>query len=330
MPGVGDGGLAEQARRRKTGIPIATLGIDDAQVRPAPGRPEVVAVHDDLGLLADDVAPETEPGPTGQVEPQPDRFGERAGHALRQARRLEDDEERAGPTRERGQPMEAVGDPRRPTTIRRAPGPTLGAQVGRQIDEQQVHRPSLEERTGHGQALVQRGRGQHHQPFGLQAARHRLDRVERAREVQPRDDRAAGLGFRREPEGDGGLAAGVIAPQRDAGEARDPARPEDRVQGREPGGHDAPIVERRLGRGIVPLGRRRERGERPDHQGRVSVPGRGLARLEPPPRSCASPATLKGRQGSAEVRGRDGHTTMIEQMFYSSRVKSPARRILTR
>jgi len=320
MPGVADGALAEQARHREAGIPITTFGIDDAQVRPAAGRPEVVAVHDDLGLLADDIAPETEPGPTGQVEPQSDRFGERAGHALGQARWLEDDQERAGPTCERGQPMEAVGDTRRPPAIRCAPGPGLGAQVGRQIDEQQVHRPPLEERTGHGQALVERGRGQHHEPFGLQAARNRLDRIERPREIHPRHDRAAGLGFRRDPEGDGGLAAGVVTAQRDAGDARDPARPEDRVQRREPGGDDAPIVERRLRRGVVLLGRGREGRKRPDHEGRVSVPAAGLARLQPSPRSCASPATLQGRQGSAEVRGRDGHTTMIEQMFDSSRV----------
>ena len=67
-----DRAFAEQVRHREAGIPIATLGIDDAQVRPTPRRPEVVAVHDDFGLLTDDVASETEPGPTSQVEPQPD------------------------------------------------------------------------------------------------------------------------------------------------------------------------------------------------------------------------------------------------------------------
>lgn len=72
MDGRRGRGFAEQVRHREAGVPVAALGVDDAQVRPTAGWPEVVAVHDDLGLLADDVAPEAEPRPPCQVEPQPD------------------------------------------------------------------------------------------------------------------------------------------------------------------------------------------------------------------------------------------------------------------
>src|SRR5262245_10344628 len=99
---------AQQRRLREAGVPVATLGIDDLQVRAAPRRPEVIAVHDDLGLLADDVATEPEPAPAFEIEPQPDRFAERPRHAGRQPRWLEDDEERVGTTTERRQPVEPI------------------------------------------------------------------------------------------------------------------------------------------------------------------------------------------------------------------------------
>ncbi len=128
-------------RRREAGVPVAAVGIDDPEVGAASGRTEPVAGDDHLGLLTDDVAAQPQPGATGQLEAEPDRFPERAGHRLGQARRLEDDEERARETRERREPMEPVRNARRaPTTPGRR---SSRGEIGRQIDQQQVDRAAL-------------------------------------------------------------------------------------------------------------------------------------------------------------------------------------------
>ena len=146
-------------RQRETGVPVAAIGVDDPEVGPAPGWTESIAGDEHLGLLPDDIPTEAKPGATGQLEAQPDRFPERAGHGLGQAGRLEDDEEGAGPTRERSQPMEPVGQPGRSPRAAgsRRPG-TVGAKLGRQVDQEQIDRATLEERAGHRETLVDRGR----------------------------------------------------------------------------------------------------------------------------------------------------------------------------
>ena len=52
-PGWVDGCRPEQRERREARVAIAALGVHDPQVRTPAGWPEVVAVHDDLGLLPD-------------------------------------------------------------------------------------------------------------------------------------------------------------------------------------------------------------------------------------------------------------------------------------
>jgi hypothetical protein len=242
-------------RRGEAGVPVATIGVDDPEVGPAPGRTESIAGDEHLDLLSDDIPTEAQPGTAGQLEAQPDRFPERAGHGLGQAGRLEDDEKGAGPTRERGQPMEPVGETGRSSraTGSRRPG-AVGAKLGRQVDQEQIDRAPLEERARHREALVDRCRREHHEPFEAHAAGDRLDRIERLREVEVGHDRTALLRLGGEAEGERGLAAGVIAAERDAGQARDATRPEDRVQRGEArrddptvlggGSLDRPIVER--------------------------------------------------------------------------------------
>ena len=153
--GAGGGG-AEQRGFREAGVPVATLGVDDLEARAAPRRPEVVAVDDDLGLLADDVAAESEPRPTREIEPQPDQFTERPGHARRQARRLEDDEQRVGATRECGEPMETIGGGRGTPALLRAGGQRRRLRKPtRQVDDEDVDRAALKQGTRHREALVQ-------------------------------------------------------------------------------------------------------------------------------------------------------------------------------
>jgi len=45
-------------RHGEAGVPVATIGVDDPEVGPAPGRTESIAGDEHLGLLPDDIATE--------------------------------------------------------------------------------------------------------------------------------------------------------------------------------------------------------------------------------------------------------------------------------
>ena len=203
-----------------------------------------------LRPLADDVAAEADPRPTGKFKL----------HARGLAERLHDGDAAgpAAPARRAGSPPDArarPADAAAPRTRAAATaGPTWSAGArqrdsgGRtrsddgQIDEKDVHRPTLEQRAGDAQPFIRGLRREDHEPLQPHAAGDRLNRVERAGEVQVRDDRPAGLGLRDEAQRERGLAAGRIAVHRDAGCTRQTARAEDRVQSREAGGDDAAVV----------------------------------------------------------------------------------------
>ena len=269
-----------------------------------------------LRLLAHDVPPETDPRPTGKLQAQADRFPQRAGDALGQARRLQDDEQAARPTGECGKTPEPIRDARwpRPARPRRTRTLILHSQH-REIDEQEIHRAALEQGAGDAEPLVQGVRREDDEPLQPDAARDGLHGIERAGEIQVRDDRTAGLRLGGEPQRERGLAAGCVAVHRDAGQARDPARPEDRVQGREARGHDPaiirvrqairrPIIERE-GRGsrwqlllLVPAGQWNGR-EGADRGRFIPVPDG--------PRSCGAPASLEGRESGSDLGRGSGH-----------------------
>ena len=124
--GVRSGGLgagAWRGRRRRSGVvaeerpgggdsvPLAALGVEDPELRPA-ARRAVAAVGDErLGPLADDVAPEPDPrARLASSSRMPGRFGDRGRQTGRQAGRLEGDEERLGPAGESRQATQPVGD----------------------------------------------------------------------------------------------------------------------------------------------------------------------------------------------------------------------------
>jgi hypothetical protein len=131
----------------------------------------------------------------------------------------------------------------------------------------------------------------------VDAAGDGLDRVERAGEVQPGDDRAVGLGLGGEPQRERRLARARLTAEGDAGAARQAARPENRVERGETGPDD-------------PL-------DRPPGL-RLAVRREGCRRQRSDdPRSCRAPSRLEGRQSSRHVRGERRHQAgMIEQMFY--------------
>jgi hypothetical protein len=76
----------------------------------------------------------------------------------------------------------------------------------RQVDDEEIDRPTSKQDAGDRQALVEGRRGQDHEPVQPDAASHGLDGIERPCEVEPGDDRAVRLGLGCQPEGKRGFA----------------------------------------------------------------------------------------------------------------------------
>jgi len=313
--GLGEGieVVAEEVVTAEAGVALATLRVQDPEGRPTPRRPIPVAGDERLRPLADDVAPEPDPRPPGKLQAKTGRLGDGGGQAAGRTTidppadppgRLEHDEERLRPPGERRQSAEPVRDPGR--AVRR------GEATSGQVQDEQVHRATGQQRAADGQTLVQGFRGDDHEPLWPDAAGDRLDRVEAARQIEPGHDRALGLGLRRESQDERRPAAGAVTADRHAGRARQAAGPEDRVECREPGPDDAVIASR---------GRAREgdrSGRRHGRQGRRRRGRQGQCPIRDPhdPRSCRSPASLEARHGCRHVRGEGRHRTRnIEHLF---------------
>ncbi|MEA2518574.1 MAG: hypothetical protein QOF49_654, partial [Chloroflexota bacterium] len=213
----------------ETAVPLATLGVEDPELRPSARRPVATPGDERLGPLADDVASEPDPGATSELESEARGFGDRRHESRDQARWLERDEERLRPASETGESAQPFGDlGRRRARVR----------AWREVDHEDVDRPAGEEHAGDRQALVEGLRRQHDEPVEANAAGGGLDRIERPGEVQPGDDRAVRLGLRDEPQGEGRGAGARCASERHAGGARQPAGADDRVEGRKAGPND--------------------------------------------------------------------------------------------
>ena len=290
MERAGGGGnrvVDEEVWAAEAAVALPALGVEDPELRPSPRRTEAVAGDGHLGLLADDVATEPDPRPSRELETEPGRLGDGRGETRGQAGRLEGDEERLRATGEGRQAPEPVRDLR---------GGRAGIRMRRQIDDEEVHRAAGEEGARDRQALVEGVRSEDDEPVQPDAAGDRLDRVERAGEVQPGDDRTVGLGLRGEAERERRLARAGVPAECHAGAPWQAARPEDRVECREAGPDDP--VDGFRGRPRRLVLRQRCRRQRSDD-----------------PRSCRAPACLEGRQSSRHVRGKRRHRPTIEQMF---------------
>ena len=282
----------------ETAVPLATLGVEDPELCSSPRRPVAAAGDERLGPLADDVAAEPDPGPPGQLQAEPGRFGDGGGEARYQARRLEGDEERLGPASQACKATQPLGDLRRGRARVR---------TGREVNHEDIDRAAGEEHPGDRQALVEGVGRQDDEPVEPDAARRGLDRIERPGEIEPGDDRAVRLGLGDEPQRERGGTGRRRAAERHAGRARKPARPDDRIERRKAGPDDPLDASSRLARGrgselgwvVGRLGRERRRGQRSDH-----------------PRSCRTPSRLKGRQSCRHVRGEAGHRMLrLEHLF---------------
>jgi hypothetical protein len=297
---VGD----EEGFPAEAGIALAAVGIEDPEEGPATGRTRPVAGDEDLGRLADHVPAQADPGVPGKLEADPGPLPDRGGHGLDEAGRLKDQEADPGPPGQGGEAAQPI----------REAGGTLGP--GRKVNHEKIHGPAGQERPGDGQALLRPGRGEDDQPFGLDAAGHRLHRIEGLSEVQPGDDGAAGLGLRGEPQGEGGPAARQIASERQAHPAGQAARPQDGIQLREPGGEDPARVRRpgNLPRELL-LALRGPR-RRPCEPSVRGCQGEGSGNRSRGARCGRSPARAKGRQGRRHVRREGRHQApSIEHLF---------------
>ncbi len=151
-------------------VTIAALGIEDPQLGPPVRRAEPVARDHRLGPLADDVASEADPRPARELEPKAGHLLHGAPDGPRHAGRLEDDQQRSRPPRESGQPPETIGHGG--STSATACPATL-VRIGafrwlqsrhlrawrcpdeRQIDEEEVDRPALDDGAGHRKPFVE-------------------------------------------------------------------------------------------------------------------------------------------------------------------------------
>ena len=225
---VGD----EEGLPAEAGIALAAVGIEDPEGGLATGRTGPVAGDEDLGRLADHVPAKADPGLPGELEADPGPLPDRGGHDIEEAGRLEDQKADPGPPGQGGQTAQAI----------REAGRALGA--GREVHDEEVHRPARQESARDGQAFLRVGGGEDHEPLGLDAAGDRLDGIEGLGEVQPGDDGAARLGLGGQPQGERGPATREIAPEGEAHASWQATRPEDGVQLREPGREDPGRIRR--------------------------------------------------------------------------------------
>jgi hypothetical protein len=299
----------------EAGVTLATLRVEDAEGRPTPRRPVAIPRDQRLRSLPDDIASKPDPRAPGELEAEPGRFGDGGGQAATEARRFEHDEERLRAPGECGQPAEPVGDPGRAI---RGGQPATG-----QIEDEQVDQAPGQQGATDREPLIEGLRGDDDEPLQVDAAGDGLDRVEAAREVEPGDDGALGLGFRREPQDERRPAARAVAADRDTRRTRQATRSQDGVERREPGVDDAVV---RVGAGLVPW---------PDvgewHQGRF-----GRQRKRPDdPRSCGTPAGPEARDSGVHFGARGRHRMpRLEHLFYSDKalvpIPHPRHRAVTR
>jgi hypothetical protein len=186
--------VAEEIRVAETAVPLATLGVEDPELRPSPRRPVPAPGDERLGPLADDIATEPDPAPPLELEAETRGFGHGGRQGRRQARWLEGDEERLRAAGETGQTAQPLGDLGR----RRA-----GVRARWQVEDKDVDRAAGEEHPGDRQALVEGLGGEDDQPVEANTAGRGLDRIEGPGEIEPGNDRAVRLGLGDEPEGEG-------------------------------------------------------------------------------------------------------------------------------
>lgn len=177
-------GSGEQAWSAEARVPRPALGVQDRQFGIAARRAVAVPRHRRAAALPHHVAAQPDPAGTPKFEPKPARLVDGGRQSPAQTVRREHDEQGSGAACEGGEAREAVADPdaghRRVTAIGK-------------VEDEQVRRPSGEERACEREPLLEVARCEDHEPLGADAARHGLDGVECPGEVEPGHDRPSGL-----------------------------------------------------------------------------------------------------------------------------------------
>ena len=225
--------IEEELVAAETGVTLPAVRVQDPEHCPAPRRAVAVPGDQRLRALADDVAPEADPRAPSQLQAEAGRFGHGTGQAAGETRRFQHDEQRLRSSGQGGETTEAIGDDR---------GTIRGSETATgQVQDQQVHRTTGEQRATDGQTLVQRFWGDDHQPFQADTTSDGLDRIKAPGEIQPGHDGARGLGLRRETQDERGPATRTVTTDGDARRTGQPTVSQDRVESGEPGPDD-PLV----------------------------------------------------------------------------------------
>jgi hypothetical protein len=190
-------GVAEQVVAEEARVARPALRVEDPELGGAPGWAEPIARDGHVRPLTDDVAPEPDPVAPGELQAKTRRLGDGGAQPLPDVHGLQHDEQRPGTSRQGGESPQTIADLH--ALDRGVAG--LG-----QIDQQQVDGPRGEQRRGQRERLLEIVRREDDQPFGADAAGHGLHRIERPREIQPRDDEPGGLRLGGEPQGERRLA----------------------------------------------------------------------------------------------------------------------------
>jgi hypothetical protein len=178
--GLGDRGLSgrrkglvdQQGVTGQTCIPFTAIGVEDPQDRTPARRPVTVTGDERFRPLTHDITTETDPRPADQLQADAGRFGDRGREAAGQPGRFEDEEEGLGATGQRGEPVKPVGDGRWSIGG--------GEAAAGQVEDEQVHGASGEERAGDAQPLVECRRDDEDEPLELDATGDGLYGVEAA------------------------------------------------------------------------------------------------------------------------------------------------------
>jgi hypothetical protein len=303
----------QESRPAQAGVPGTALRVQDLEGRVTTRRPVAVARDGGLAALPHHIPAEADPPRSPHLQPQAARLLHGSGERPAKRVRRQHDEQRPGAPGQRREPAQPVPHP--------LPG-NRGIPPVRQVQDQQIHGPGDEQRPGQHERLLEIRGCQNHEPLRADPARDGLHGIEGAREVQPRDDRAARLRLRGHPEGHRGLARGRVPAQRDRGGTRQTARAQDGVQRGEPRGDDAPVQVRGGDTRTGPRGGGERRGRRGGGGCRFVLGGvlerhrRAGKRtfnhpneLAPTARSSRTPACLERGESLGDVRCASHRTT---------------------
>jgi hypothetical protein len=279
--------LAQQIGPGQAGIPQPALRVEDPQFRRPPRRPEAIPRDTHLYPLAHHFSSEPDPRPAAQLQSQRRDLRQGAGQLVRQAGGLEHEQLDAGLSDQRRQPVQPL-----PQCRRRRAGPARREASRRQVQQQHVHRPVLEEQRRHRQRLLDRIRGQDDQPVQPHSPGRGLDWIQAAAQIQISRYAARGLGPGDGQQSQRGLAAAGAAVDGRGRRPRQSAQPQDRIQSPKTGRHGALV--RRRGLDCPTFLRRRRHGQRPHH-------------LRSPARSGVAPAFPQGRKSGLDAGGGTGH-----------------------